>query len=46
MTALRNTRAFKGALTVANGLDSVLLRVPPISLMAWMFSFELVKRKE
>ena len=46
VTALRNTRAFKGALTVANGLDSVLLRVPPISLMAWMFSFELVKREE
>jgi SAM-dependent methyltransferase len=46
VTALRNTPAFNGALTVANGLDSVLLRVPPISLMAWMFSFELVKRKE
>lgn len=46
VTALRNTPAFKGALTVANALDSVLLRVPPISLMAWMFSFELVKRKE
>jgi SAM-dependent methyltransferase len=42
-TALRNTPLFRPALAVANALDRILLRVPPISLMAWMFSFELKK---
>ncbi len=45
-TPLRKTPMFDRALQVANMLDSVLLRIPPVSLMAWMFSFELVKRQE
>lgn len=45
-TPLRNTPLFNGALTVANALDRVLLRVPPIRYFAWSFAFELVKRNE
>lgn len=40
---LRKTRIFERALTVANAIDRVILKVPPISYMAWSFSFELVK---
>ncbi|MGQ0639622.1 MAG: methyltransferase domain-containing protein [Gemmatimonadaceae bacterium] len=43
-TPLRKTPVFKSALKVANALDNVLLRIPPICYMAWSFSFELVKR--
>jgi SAM-dependent methyltransferase len=42
-TPLRRTRAFGAALAVGDALDRVLLRVMPISLLAWMFSFEMVK---
>jgi len=42
-TPLRNTAVFFTTLNVANAIDSVMLRVPPISFLAWMFSFELVK---
>lgn len=45
-TPLRNRRAFGTALGFANAVDSVVLRIPPMSLLAWMFSFELVKRDE
>jgi ubiquinone/menaquinone biosynthesis C-methylase UbiE len=43
---LRNTPLFRPALRMANAIDSVLLKVFPVSLMAWMFSFEMVKRQE
>jgi len=42
---LHNTAMFRPALGLANAIDRVLLQVPPISLMAWVFSFELVKRR-
>ena len=41
---LYNTTMFRPALRLANEIDRVLLRVPPLSLMAWAFSFELVKK--
>ena len=41
---LHSTQLFCPALRLANAIDRVLLRVPPISLMAWVFSFELVKK--
>ncbi len=44
--AFRKTGLFQPALRMANSLDSFLLRIPLLSLMAWMFTFELVKRKE
>jgi ubiquinone/menaquinone biosynthesis C-methylase UbiE len=45
-TPLRRTPIFASALKLANGLDSILLRLFPIRLLAWMFSFELVKRPD
>ena len=42
-TPFRRTPLFDKALAVGDAMDSFLLRVKPISLMAWMFSFELVK---
>lgn len=45
-TPLRRTPFFETALNITNRLDSALLRVPPLSLMAWMFTFELHKRVE
>jgi ubiquinone/menaquinone biosynthesis C-methylase UbiE len=37
------TRLFRPALAVANAIDRVLLKVPPICYLAWMFYFEMVK---
>ncbi len=45
-TPLRNTPLFETALGVANGLDRVLLRVPGFAQLAWMFTFELVRRRD
>jgi SAM-dependent methyltransferase len=45
-TPLRNTRLFRPALAVGNACDAFLLRIFPLSLMAWMFSFELHRRQE
>ncbi len=45
-TPLRNTSIFNAALRLGNALDSVALRVFPLSLMAWMFTFELHKRAD
>lgn len=43
-TPLRRTPIFNSVLSIANAIDSVLLRIPPFLLLAWSFSFELVKR--
>jgi ubiquinone/menaquinone biosynthesis C-methylase UbiE len=43
---VRKTPFFGAALLIANALDKVLLRIPVLRLMAWMFTFELVKRQE
>jgi len=43
---LRKTALFKPSLRVANWVDSIVLRLFPLSLMAWMFTFELMKPKE
>lgn len=43
---LRKTAFFAPALRVAEAVDSVLLRLKPFSLLAWMFSFEMVKRED
>jgi SAM-dependent methyltransferase len=40
----RNSRVFPVVLRLADAIDSVILSVYPISLMAWMFTFEMVKR--
>lgn len=45
-TPLRNSPVFKPALAMANGLDALALRLYPLSLMAWQFSFELHKKAE
>jgi SAM-dependent methyltransferase len=45
-TPLRRTPLFGAALAAANLLDQMALRVPGLALMAWMFSFEMVKRPE
>ncbi len=44
-TPLRKTRWFGGALRVANAIDRIVLKIPPISYMAWSVSFELVKKE-
>jgi len=43
---LRKTPLFGLALAMANGMDKVALRIPGLRLMAWMFTFELVKRSD
>jgi SAM-dependent methyltransferase len=43
-TPLRNTRSFVLALGAADAIDRVVLRAPVVRQLAWMFSFELVKR--
>lgn len=43
-TPLRNMPGFNTILGIANAMDSVFLRVMPLSLLAWMFTFELVKK--
>ena len=43
---LRNTAVFPHTLAVANALDSLILKLPLISLMAWIFTFVLVKRED
>ena len=45
-TPFRRTPFFEAALNSADVLDLVALRIPGLSRMAWMFSFELVRRGE
>jgi SAM-dependent methyltransferase len=45
-TPLRRTPLFGGALDVGNTLDRALLRLPGLRLMAWIFSFEMVRPRE
>lgn len=42
-TPLRNTSLFPAAMAVADAIDQVILKIMPVSLLAWMFSFEMVK---
>lgn len=42
-TPFRNGAFFSKALDAGNAIDSIALRVWPIRLMAWMFTFEMVK---
>lgn len=42
-TPLRNTSVFDFALKCTNVIDSFVLALRPFSLLAWMFTFELVK---
>ena len=42
-TPFRRTPLFDTALAVGDAIDRVALRVPGLSRMAWMFSFELIK---
>jgi ubiquinone/menaquinone biosynthesis C-methylase UbiE len=44
-TPLRKTRLFPYALAAANLVDRAVLSVYPLSRLAWMFTFELVKKK-
>jgi SAM-dependent methyltransferase len=46
LTPLRRAPFFGAALKAANAIDGVVLRIPPISYLAWQFTFELVKRTE
>jgi len=43
VTPFRNSSFFGKALAAGDAIDSVALRVWPIRLMAWMFTFEMVK---
>ena len=43
-TPLRRTSVFPIALRMANAIDKILLRVPGLRRLAWLFTFELVKR--
>jgi SAM-dependent methyltransferase len=43
---LRRTPLFRPALAMFNAIDRVVLRIPPISYMAWIFTFEMVKRED
>ena len=45
-TPFRRTPFFEAALNSGDLLDRVALRIPGLSRMAWMFSFELVRRGE
>jgi len=42
---LRHTPVFKPVLTILEAIDSVLLRIPGLQLMAWQSTFELSKPK-
>lgn len=44
-TPFRATPLFRPLLSAANALDAVALRVFPLRLMGWIFTFELVKRR-
>ena len=43
---LRGTQFFRPALAVANAIDDVVLRIPGLRRMAWMFTFELVRKSD
>lgn len=43
-TPLRNTGLFWPLLVFLSWVDSLLLKIWPIRLMAWMFTFEMVKK--
>ena len=45
-TPLRATALLQPALTLADAIDWLILKIPPISYMAWMFTFVLVKRED
>jgi len=45
-TPLRHSRWFARALEIANAIDRVVLKIPPLRYLAWSFSFELVKRND
>ena len=45
-TPFRKTPLFGPALRFGNAIDSLALRVFPLSRMAWIFTFELVKRAD
>lgn len=42
-TPLRKTSLFRPALTALDAADSLLLRVWPVRMLAWTFTFEMVK---
>jgi SAM-dependent methyltransferase len=42
-TPFRGVVVFSGIMKALNGIDSLLLRIPLIRNMAWMFTFELIK---
>jgi ubiquinone/menaquinone biosynthesis C-methylase UbiE len=45
-TPFRNNFLFRPALGLGNLLDSIFLKVFPISLLAWIFTFELIRRDD
>lgn len=45
-TPLRKTSLFGCALRAGNAIDRVLLRIPGVRQMSWIFTFQLVKRAE
>ena len=40
----KNTGLFKPALKLFNCADAIILKIPGVRLMSWMFTFELVKK--
>jgi hypothetical protein len=45
-TPFRRTAAFDSLLRLLDIVDKGMLRIPGLAQMAWMFTFELEKRKE
>jgi SAM-dependent methyltransferase len=45
-TPLRRTPLFDAALKLGNAVDRAALRIPGVAQMAWIFTFEMVKRSE
>jgi len=43
-TPFRNGPGFEAVLRLANAIDDLVLQLPGLRLMAWQFTFELVKR--
>ena len=42
-TPFRKTKLFAPLLSVFNNIDKIILRIPLVRLLAWMFTFEMVK---
>lgn len=42
----KNPKIMNFALNILNAIDKIVLKIPYVQLMAWMFTFEVYKRKD